>query len=82
MGLLLQDRCGRDVFLCADACWSREAFRELRMPSLLARPLMHDWRAYRHTITQLHTLAEHHAELIILPSHCEQSLAAYQSDWS
>jgi len=82
MGVLLQDQSGRDVFLCADACWSRTAFRELRMPSILARPLMHDWHAYRQTIIHLHTLAERHAELIILPSHCEQSLAAYQPGWS
>jgi len=81
MGLLLQDQAGRDVFLCADACWSHAAFQELRMPSLLARPLMDDWRTYRQTITCLHTLAGRHAELVILPSHCEQSLAAYQPGW-
>jgi len=81
MGLLLQDPSGRDVFLCADACWSRAAFHELRMPLLLARPLMDDWGAYRHTITHLHTLSKRHAELVILPSHCEQSLADYQPGW-
>jgi len=81
LGLLLHDEDGREVFLCADACWSRAALQELRMPSIITRPLMHDWRAYRQTILTLNALARQHAELAILPSHCNHSLAAYQPSW-
>ena len=82
MGVLLKDETGRDVFLCADACWSQKTFRDLCMPSFLARPLMHSWANYCETIEHIHVLAEQHTELVVLPSHCNESLAAYQKAWS
>ena len=45
MGVLLRDTDDRPLLLAADACWSARAWREQRLPSLLARPLMHDWPA-------------------------------------
>lgn len=81
IGVLLRDEAGRDVFLCADACWSHKAFRDFRMPSFLARPLMHSWFDYCRTIENIHALAERHPELAILPSHCNESLSAYQQAW-
>ena len=79
MGLLLRDQDDREVFLCADACWSERAWRELRYPSCLARPVMHDWPRYRETLQKLHRLGTDHAELAILPSHCLASLNAYRA---
>ena len=78
LGLLLRDQQDRRVLLCADAAWSRRAWQEQRPPSLLARPLLHDWQAYRRTLQTLQQLAARHAELLILPSHCQASLDDYR----
>lgn len=77
LGLLLRDTEDRPVLLCADASWSRRAWQEQRLPSPLARLVIHDWNAYRSTLRQLQALARQEKELVILPSHCAQSLRAY-----
>ncbi|WP_386070627.1 MBL fold metallo-hydrolase [Tahibacter sp. UC22_41] len=77
MGLLLRDRDDRPLLLAADACWSARAWCEQRMPSLLARPLMHDWHAYRATLAGLQAVATRQPELLIVPSHCAETLRAY-----
>jgi glyoxylase-like metal-dependent hydrolase (beta-lactamase superfamily II) len=81
MGLAVRMRDGRSCLLAADASWSARAFREerLRMPSLLARPLMHDWHAYRDTLSRLGALAHAHPDLHIVPSHCAESIAAFKA---
>ena len=78
LGVLLRTEDDRPVLLAADACWSARAYRELRMPSLLARPLFADWGAYRATLTGLHGLALRQPELEIVPSHCAATLAAFR----
>lgn len=78
MGLRFRDDSDREVFLCADACWSMTAWQQLRYPSWLTRPIMHDWQHYRKTIQQIHQLGTERPELAILPSHCPVSLAEYQ----
>ena len=78
MGLILRDQYDREVFLCADACWSRAAWQQASMPSALTRLVMHDWHQYHHTLQQLHTLGTRHPEIALLPSHCTDSLAAYR----
>jgi glyoxylase-like metal-dependent hydrolase (beta-lactamase superfamily II) len=82
MGILIKDQNGRDVLLSADSSWSYRAVRENRMPSCIARPLMHDWGQYRRTLQVLHELATRHEELVLLPSHCEASLCSYDATWS
>lgn len=77
MGLVLRDVDDREVFLCADACWSARAYRELRPPAWVTRALIHDWRSYVATLRRLHELAAARPELVLLPSHCAASLAAY-----
>jgi glyoxylase-like metal-dependent hydrolase (beta-lactamase superfamily II) len=77
LGLLLRDAEDRPILLCADACWSRRAWQEQRLPSPLARSVIHDWNAYKATLSQLQALARRERELIILPSHCAESLRAY-----
>lgn len=77
MGVLLRDTDDRPMLLAADACWSARAWREQRMPSLLARPLMHDWSAYRATLAGLLAVANRQPELLIVPSHCAETMAAY-----
>lgn len=77
MGVLLRDEDDRPLLLAADACWSARAWREQRMPSLLARPLMHDWAAYRATLAGLLAVANRHPDLLIVPSHCIDTIASY-----
>jgi len=69
LGVLLRTQEDRLVLLAADACWSSRAWREQRMPSILARPLFDDWHAYRRTLGGLREVADRHPELVIVPSH-------------
>jgi glyoxylase-like metal-dependent hydrolase (beta-lactamase superfamily II) len=82
MGLAVRMHDGRPCLLAADACWSARAFRERRLPSILARPLMHDWRAYRDTLGRLGALADANPDLHIVPSHCAASIAAFKAAFS
>lgn len=77
MGLVCRDAQDRCLLLAADACWSARAWREQRLPSPFARWLMHDMRAYRATLAGLQQVARAQPELVILPSHCTQSVRAY-----
>ena len=79
MGLLFRDPQDREVFLCADACWSRQAWLHNVPPSRLAGLIMHNWSAYRRTLEALHRLGTRHPELFILPSHCQQSMDLYRA---
>ena len=81
MGLIVRDAIDREVLLAADASWSIQAIQKNQLPSLLVRPLIHDWAGYGRILGQLHELTLRHPELVILPSHCETSLANYQTDW-
>jgi glyoxylase-like metal-dependent hydrolase (beta-lactamase superfamily II) len=81
MGLAIRARDGRRCLLAADACWSARAFRERRLPSVFARPLMHDWQSYRQTLDGLAALARAQPDLPIVPSHCAASIAALKAEW-
>ncbi|MDB4917867.1 MAG: hypothetical protein JWM95_5511 [Gemmatimonadetes bacterium] len=77
LGILLWTEDG-PVLLAADACWSTRAWQECRLPSVLARPLFHDWGQYRRTLAGLHELGTRSPQLRILPSHCETAWASFQ----
>jgi len=81
LGLLIRDSKDREVLLAADATWSMRAVRSLRLPSLLARAITHDWHVYRSTFSALHEVSAAHPQVVILPSHCDASLTSYQPDW-
>ncbi len=78
MGLYLRDQRNREVFLCADAAWSRHAWTEFDLPALPTRAVMHDWSAYERTLVHLRALSHAAPNLAILPSHCTESLAMYK----
>ncbi len=78
MGLLFRDADDREVLLCADACWSRDAYMQQAMPSVLVRPLMASWSSYRKTLMALHSLRQEDSGVCILPSHCAASMQSYQ----
>ena len=79
LGLVLWDQTGRPVLLAADACWSTRAWHDNRMPSPVARLMLHDWARYRETLSGLHTLGTRSPDLRILPSHCSAAWTAFQA---
>lgn len=79
MGLRLRDESGHELLLCADAAWSRRAWLAEEWPAWPARQIMADWPAYQRTVRALGRLARDMPELMILPSHCEASLAEYRA---
>ena len=79
MGLLVWDHDGRPVMIVADACWSTRALRENRLPSLLARPTIYNWKQYQTTLTELHHLGRARPDVRMLPSQCSDAWAAMQA---
>ena len=74
-GLWFQDTQDRPVLLATDASWHTATITELRFPHPIAKFVTDDWRAFRETISMLHRLSVDHPETLILPFHCQQSLA-------
>lgn len=79
MGLVMSRSDGQPLMLVADACWSSRALRENRLPSLLARPTMHNWNRYARTLTELHGLSLARPDVQMLPSHCSEAWHAFQT---
>jgi glyoxylase-like metal-dependent hydrolase (beta-lactamase superfamily II) len=75
-GLLLRREDGRTVFLSADACWSLKALRESRPPTWLAQRTFADRAGYRQTFDKLKTLSQRHPDVLLIPSHCQESARA------
>jgi glyoxylase-like metal-dependent hydrolase (beta-lactamase superfamily II) len=71
-GILL-DTEPKPHFLVGDACWHSESVRENRMPHWLPQRLVFsDRHQYRSTLVDLHTLHQANADLVIVPSHCQE----------
>lgn len=79
LGVLLRTTDDQQILLAADSCWSARAWREQRMPSILARPLFADWADYRTTLAGLKRVATHNPDLAIVPSHCTETFEALRS---
>lgn len=73
IGAILNEEKGRNIFLCADACWLSESFKENRLPSGITKMLITDWKAYKNTIELLHLFYKKHPEIPIIPTHCRKS---------
>jgi glyoxylase-like metal-dependent hydrolase (beta-lactamase superfamily II) len=74
VGLLVRTEHA-EVLLAGDACWTRRAFTHLLMPHPVARLVTHSWRTYRVTLRALHDLHVRRPDLLIVPSHCAESIA-------
>jgi glyoxylase-like metal-dependent hydrolase (beta-lactamase superfamily II) len=74
MGVLLPRTQGPEVFLIADACWQRRAVSHLEYPHPVVRLITDDMRRYRQRIRDLHQLAIARPDLLLVPSHCAESL--------
>jgi glyoxylase-like metal-dependent hydrolase (beta-lactamase superfamily II) len=76
LGLLLPRTQGPEAFLIADACWHRRAVSHLEFPSPVVGLITHDMGRYRQRIRDLHALAAARPELVLVPSHCADSIGA------
>jgi glyoxylase-like metal-dependent hydrolase (beta-lactamase superfamily II) len=78
-GLLCRLQDGRQVFLIADAAWVLENVRDLALPSPPGRIPIADYPAFVETLRRLRALSRKLPELILIPSHCERSIAAFEA---
>jgi len=76
-GLLCRLANGNEIVLCADAAWVRPNFAEMKLPAWPVRFLVDDYAAFTATLHRLHEFARARPEVHIIPSHCEESIAAY-----
>lgn len=74
LGLCFTAQGGQSVFLVADACWTRHAFGRLELPWPPVRLITHDMAQYRAHIHRLHALATRRPDLLLVPSHCQESI--------
>jgi glyoxylase-like metal-dependent hydrolase (beta-lactamase superfamily II) len=82
LGLYLHDiKHAQRIFLVADACWSTRAFQELRLPNPIMKLMMANWSEYKRTIERLHELHRSQPDLWIIPSHCQQAIATWQTSF-
>lgn len=71
LGLLAQTD-GGEIFLVADAAYSRQAIRENRPPHPITHLFTDDSRAGRETLSRLHAFSVAHPEIRIYPTHCRE----------
>lgn len=81
-GMFVRDEEHGDVFLCADAAWSSEAYRRHVLPHPLAQSIMADGPAYRENLLRLHELFGHWPSLKILPTHCPEVWKMSQGEFA
>ena len=74
MGLVFTDSDDRTVFLCVDACWYSQSYRERRPPPIFTAWFLDSWRQFRQTFDLICDLHEEHPEILILPAHCPEVL--------
>ncbi len=72
-GAILKNEKEESLFLCADACWLSDSYRENRLPPNLAKLLISDWKAYKNTIGLLHLFHKKYPEINIIPTHCRKT---------
>lgn len=75
-GLLLPED---KVFFIADAAWVVENWRNLALPSLPGRTPIADFTTFEQTLRRIQSFHRNHRDITIIPSHCERSIAAFES---
>ncbi len=74
IGLLAQTE-HRPIFLIADGAWCRRAIRERRPPPWHANLIADNPAELRRTLARLHTFAQAHPAVRIIPTHCPEVYA-------
>jgi glyoxylase-like metal-dependent hydrolase (beta-lactamase superfamily II) len=77
-GLLCRLEDGRELFLVADAAWVAGNITEGLEPKRILDLIALDRRALHLTLGRLRRLHRERPDIIIVPSHCARSLAAFQ----
>lgn len=67
---------GRDLVLVGDAAWHTRAVTHGELPHPVARAVTADWAAYRGTLAELDALTRRRPDVLVLPSHDEDAIAA------
>jgi|CXWL01.1.fsa_nt_gi glyoxylase-like metal-dependent hydrolase (beta-lactamase superfamily II) len=75
LGVFAERTQGPPAFLVADACWTHRAFTHGELPHPITRLVTEDPRAYRERIGALARLVQARPEILVVPSHCEPSVA-------
>ena len=75
MGILARDGMDQAFFFVADAAWLAQAIVEDRPPHALTDLLFADPKAYRATLSNLHTVRLNQPGIHLIPSHCAETLA-------
>jgi glyoxylase-like metal-dependent hydrolase (beta-lactamase superfamily II) len=73
-GLFVHANDGQRYFLVSDACWTREAFERPVLPHPIASILFDNAREYKRTLGKITDLSRRSASIVIVPSHCEQTV--------
>lgn len=79
-GLYLPHTQGPPFLLVGDACWSRAAYTETRLPPKPVQRFMAEPTAYRAVIADLAQVHRTLPEVLIVPSHCAPSIAAARAE--
>jgi glyoxylase-like metal-dependent hydrolase (beta-lactamase superfamily II) len=80
-GLFCRLAGDRRILLCADAAWLRVNIAANNPPTWAARLIADDYEAFTRTQSRLREFSLRHPEVRIIPSHCEQSIAAYDREF-
>lgn len=72
IGIFLETS-NRKYFLIADSCWNKKSYEENLLPNPIVRLFFHSWKAYKQTLNRLHLFHLKYPEVIIVPTHCEQT---------
>lgn len=75
MGLFVRDE-HQPYFFVADAAWQGRSIRENRPPHPITNLLFPDPKAYRETLSALHSFNQLHPSVKVIPSHCEETLSS------
>lgn len=79
MGIFARDDDDKLFFFVADAAWLKRSIVENRPPHKIADLLFPNPAAYRETLGNLQTYYLTHPDTHVIPSHCDETIRAYQS---
>ncbi len=81
VGVAFLDQANRAVFAVADACWTQQELMAHWQPTRASAQVLHhseDYRATQQLLRQLHAAQP---DIVLLPTHCAASHAAYRDDY-
>lgn len=74
LGLYIQNSDKGNLLLCADAAWSSESVRRKIYPSRIVSLLSDSYSEMKSTLDKLHNLTVSGHDIVIIPTHCNETL--------